>query len=271
MIEIAALQIASLSFDKTKLNYYLTIARAKKCKILVLGEYAINLFFKELEKMPKSFIKEQIKRQKDILKELAKIYNMTIVTPAIISEKDGFKKVIMRVSPNSTHTYEQQVLINYKHWNEEKFFANEIKPFTQPMIFVQDGVKIAVMFGFEIHFDKIWEEVMKKKVDVVIVPTASTFESKERWRDILRARAFINSCYVLRVNHIGTFADKKIQWVFYGDSFLVEPDGEIINYLGSKEELLIAKINPDVCKKTRRDWGFATAVSKRDKIEEESK
>ena len=76
---------------------------------------------------------------------------------------------------------------------------------------------------------------------------------------------------MLRVNHIGTFADKKIQWVFYGDSFLVEPDGEIINYLGSKEELLIAKINPDVCKKTRRDWGFATAVSKRDKIEEESK
>jgi len=267
MINIAALQTSTLSFDKAKLDYYLNIARAKKCKIFVLGEWSINHFFKELEKMPITLIKEQIRHQKEILKNTSKTYNMIIITPAIVLDKENkLKKVMIKFSPNSTSIYEQQVLINYPHWNEERFFANRIKPFEAPMIFSVEHIKIAVMFGFEIHFDKIWEEVMRKKVDIVIVPTASTFDSKDRWRDVIRARAFTNSCYVLRVNRIGSFSDKKVQWVFYGDSFLCEPDGEIQNSLGSKEELLIAQIDSKISKKARKNWGFSTAVQKREKV-----
>lgn len=262
-LNIAALQLASLSFDKAKLDYYLTIAKSKNCQLLVLGEYVINLFFKELEKTPIALIKEQAAHQKEILKKMATNYNITIIAPTIAVEKERPKKVIMRFSAASTQSYEQQALINYKHWNEEKFFDNECKELGSPMIFNMDKVKCAVLYGYEVHFDHLWQEIMKKKVDVVIVPTASTFDSKLRWRDLLKTRAFLNSTYLLRVNRVGSFHDKTTQWVFYGDSFLANPSGEIILSAGNKEEMMIATIDKETVHNARKDWGFHHALQKR--------
>ena len=262
-LNIAALQLASLSFDKAKLDYYLTIAKSKNCQLLVLGEYVINLFFKELEKTPIALIKEQAAHQKETLKKMATNYNITIIAPTIIVEKDRPKKVIIKFSAASTQTYEQQLLINYKHWNEEKFFDNEARELESPMVFHIGKVKCAVMYGFEVHFDPLWHELHKKKVDVVIVPTASTFNSKPRWRDILKTRAFLNSTYVLRVNRVGSFHDKKVQWIFYGDSFLANPAGEIELSAGNKEEMMIATIDREIAANARKDWGFHHALQKR--------
>ena len=263
-LNIACLQVAALSFDKAKLDYYLTIAKSKRCQILVLGEYVINLFFKELEKTSLSLIKEQTKHQKEILKKLASGYNITIIAPVVTVEKDEIRKVVMRFSPHSTQSYEQQLLINYKHWNEEKFFHNPVAPLTAPMIFSQGRFRCAVMYGFETHFDPLWEEVRQKKVDVVIVPTASTFDSRPRWRELLKTRAFLGSTYVLRANRVGSYHDKSIQWIFYGDSFLADPAGNIVNSLGNKEELMIATIDKESVTQARRNWGFGAALSKRE-------
>ncbi len=263
-LNIACLQVAALSFDKAKLDYYLAIAKSKRCQVLVLGEYVINLFFKELEKTPFSLIKEQTKHQKEILKKLASGYNITIIAPVVTVEKDQIKKVIMRFSAQSAHSYEQQFLINYKHWNEEKFFDNPIAPLTAPMIFTVGRIRCAVMYGFETHFDPLWQEVRNKKIDVVIVPTASTFDSKPRWRELLKTRAFLNSTYVLRVNRVGSYHDKKVQWIFYGDSFLADPAGNIVTALGNKEEMMIASIDKEMAFQARRNWGFQTALLKRE-------
>ena len=93
-LNIAALQIASISFDKAKLDYYLTLAKSKKCKVFVLGEYVINLFFKELEKAPLSLIKEQSSYQRKNLQQLANSYNMVIIAPAIVVKKEEIKNDI---------------------------------------------------------------------------------------------------------------------------------------------------------------------------------
>jgi predicted amidohydrolase len=262
-LNIAALQVASLSFDKAKLDYYLTIAKSKQCQLLVLGEYVINLFFKELEKTPIGLIKEQAAHQKEILKKLATNYNITLIAPTIIVEKESPKKVIMRFSPASTQSYEQQLLINYRHWNEERFFDNPVAELCAPMVFAVGKVKCAVMYGFETHFDPLWHELQKKKIDVVIVPTASTFDSKERWRTLLKSRAFLNSVYILRVNRVGSYHEKKVQWIFYGDSFLADPAGEITLSSGNKEEIMIATIDKEVVTTARKEWGFHHALQKR--------
>lgn len=265
-INIAALQIGSLSFDKAKLDYYLTIAKSKKCSVFVIGEYVVNLFFKELEKISFELIREQSEFQKKSLKELAKSYNITIIAPIILVEKKRLIKAIVKFSPNFMQIYEQQVLINYPHWNEEKFFDNEIKPLATPMIFNIKKIKCAVMFGFEIHYDNLWLELQKKRVDVVIIPTASTFDSKERWRELLKSRSFLNNLYILRVNKVGNFLDKKTQWNFYGDSLLTSPCGNLIQTLGSKEEMMIATIDKDTVIKSRKEWGFYNAIQKRNLI-----
>ncbi len=265
-MNVVALQLSTLPMSKAKLDYYLNICKKRDVSLVLLGEYNLNSFFKELESMPKLMIKKQSTHKINILKELAKEYNLIIVAPIIIFKKDKMYKTIARFTPKTTHFQNQQYLINYKHWNEEKFFDNEISNEYSPMIFTINGMKIAAMNGFELHFDNIWLEILKKKVDLVLLPTVSTFGSEQRWSELIKARAFLNGAFILRANRIGEYTDKEISWKFYGESYLVYPNGEIHNILGSKEEMLIAQIDKSISKDVKRDWGFGAQITKREKL-----
>ncbi|HIC43015.1 MAG TPA: carbon-nitrogen hydrolase family protein [Sulfurimonas sp.] len=259
----AILQIPSVGMSTSKFDYYLRIAKSKGCKVVLLGEYLLDRFFKELENTPVEMIKEQSDHHIKTLKALAKEYGVTIIAPLVIIKKKQPYKTIVKFSPTSTSYYHQQILINYKHWNEEKFFANEKAPLKAPLIFSVDGFKFAVMAGFELHFDTFWQEIMSKNVDAVLLPTVSTFESHQRWRELIKMRAFTNSCYIIRANRIGEYIEGDYNWNFYGDSLVVSPDGEIENHLGNQEELLMIDLDKKEVKDARKSWGFKEALQKR--------
>ena len=259
----AILQIPSVGMSTAKFDYYLRIAKSKGCKVVVLGEYLLNRFFKELENTPIAMIKEQSDHHIKTLKTLAKEYDVTIIAPLVIVKKKQAYKTIVKFSPTSSVYYYQQILINYKHWNEEKFFANEVSELKAPMIFTIDGFKFAVMAGYELHFDAFWQEVMAKNVDAVLLPTVSTFESHERWRELIKMRAFTNNCYIIRANRIGEYVEGEFSWNFYGDSLVVSPEGEIENHLGNQEELLMIDLDKKAVKTARKSWGFKEALQKR--------
>jgi len=259
----AILQIPSVGMSASKFDYYLRIAKSKGCRVVVLGEYLLNRFFKELETTPIDMIKEQSDHHIKTLKALAKEYDMNIIAPLVVVKKKQAYKTIVKFSPTSTSYYYQQILINYKHWNEEKFFANKIEALKGPLTFSVDGFKFAVMAGFELHFDAFWQDIMSKNVDAVLLPTVSTFESHQRWRELIKMRAFTNSCYIVRANRIGEYAEGDINWNFYGDSLVVSPLGEIENHLGNQEELLMIDLDKKSVKTARKGWGFKEALQKR--------
>ena len=259
----AILQIPSVGMSTAKFDYYLRIAKSKGCKVVVLGEYLLNRFFKELENTPIAMIKEQSDHHIKTLKVLAKEYGVTIIAPLVIVKKKQAYKTIVKFSPSATSYYHQQILINYKHWNEEKFFANEAGPLQAPMTFSIEGFKFAVMAGFELHFDAFWQAVMAKNIDAVLLPTVSTFESHERWRELIKMRAFTNNCYIIRANRIGEYMEGGYSWNFYGDSLVVNPEGEIENHLGNQEELLMIDLDKKAVKAARKSWGFKEAIQKR--------
>lgn len=262
-MRIAILQLPSIGMGSNKLDNYARVAHQKGVKLILLGEYLLNPFFKELVQTPISMIQEQSNHQIETLKTLALKYDLIFVAPIVTVKKKECTKMIVKVSARSVTYYPQQFLINYPHWNEEKFFANPIEPVKVPMIFAIDGFKFAVMGGFELHFDPLWEAVSSKGVDVVLVPSASTFESHNRWRELIKMRAFTHSCYILRANRIGEYNDEKYAWKFYGDSMLVSPDGEVEADLGNTEELLIVDLDRKVLTEARKGWGFKEALKKR--------
>lgn len=252
-MKIAALQINSLPYQQTKINYYLSTLKSKKVSLLVIGEYVLNLFFKEIETSSLAMIKEQSVRQYELFKKLSTQYNMIIIAPLIYVEKEEVKKTVVKFSPHSTKRYDQQVLMPYTFWNEKKFFSNDKKE--SPMVFTLEGFRIGVMFGYEAHFDEFWSYFRQKRVHLVVVPSVSTFESNDRWFEMLKTFAFLNNCYVLRVNRVGQYEE----WKFYGESFLIDPHGEAVNRLGDKEELLIEEITKESVTQARRDWGFVSS------------
>lgn len=259
----AVLQLNSQGMSSTKLYKHIRIAHAKGVKVLLLGEYVLNPFFKELKAMSLSMIKEQAIHQIKVLKELSTTYKMTIIAPLVIVKKKALYKTIAKFAPSSTAYYQQQILINYAHWNEEKFFSNAINPIQTPMIFTVDGFKFGVMSGFELHFDAMFEHLDKRKIDCLLLPSVSTFDSYERWKTLISSRAFTHNCYVLRANRIGEYKDDEFTWKFYGDSVLASPNGELITHLGNKEELMIVDMSHTEVLQARKSWGFQEAIHKR--------
>ena len=262
-MKAAVLQLSAQGMSSTKLYNYVRIANKKNVKILLLGEYVLNPFFKELKSLSTRMIKEQATHQIKILKELSKTYSMVIIAPLIIVKKQKVYKTIAKFTPNSTSYYQQQLLINYPHWNEEKFFDNEIKKIQSPLVFKIDGFKFALMSGFELHFDEIWRKLTNKKIDCVLLPSVSTFDSYERWKNLISSRAFTHNCYILRANRIGEYKDKELNWQFYGDSILASPNGEILSHLGNKEELMLVDMSHTEVVQARRSWGFREMINKR--------
>ena len=265
-MRVASLQLSSQGMSSTKLYNHIRIAHKQGVKVLLLGEYILNPFFKELKTLSMSMIKEQADFQSKTLRELSTTYDITIIAPLIIIKKNKAYKTIAKFAPSSTSYYEQQVLINYGHWNEEKFFSNEIKEFKTPLVFKIDGFKFAVMSGFELHFDEFFSMLKPKNIDCILVPSVSTFESYERWKALILSRAFINNCYILRANRIGEFSDKEYDWKFYGDSLLASPNGELLEHLGNKEELMIVDMEHSQVVDARRAWGFKDSTNKRKQL-----
>lgn len=168
-------------------------------------------------------------------------------------------KSCAKFSPSEVKFYDQNILMDYPHWNEEGFFANRKSRKIgkiSPMIFSEGGVKFGVCFGYEAHFDVFWRYFMQKNVGCVLVPCASTFESGGRWRELLKMRAFTNSLYVIRANRIGEVKFGESEFKFYGESFVVTPSGEIANELKNEEGVLMCEVDADEIAAARGLWKF---------------
>jgi len=263
---VAALQLPTLGMNATRLEFYLKQAHSRGADVMLLGEYVLNHFFKEFATMAPNMVKEQSRKHMELLKNLALKYDIVFIAPIIVTKKDGYHKTIVKVTSKYTKYYEQQILLPYAHWNEKKFFANPVVPLKTPMTFTIKNFKIMVMAGFELHFDPFWQEVTRKKIDLVMLPTASTFGSHNRWREIIKTKAFLHGCFILRANRLGEYSDDEVKWKFYGDTMLVSPEGEVEMMLEDKESMLIEIIDKTEITEHRRSWGFERELKQREAL-----
>ena len=252
MSKIAALQLSTLPLSDARLDYYLKACKDSGANLVVLGDYVLNSFFTELCAMSKQLIKEQSESKKASLAEFAKKYELTIIAPYVSVENKGFKKLCLKVSPSEIKSYEQQILMPYAHWNEDKFFCNHSEKL-RLFSFSYQNLKCALLFGFEAHFDVFWQLILQKRVDLVIIPCASTFNSEQRWKELLKTRAFLSNTAILKVNRIGNVSGDE-EWRFYGDSFFVNAFGELCENLSDREEMLI--IDTPKASEAKKLWGF---------------
>ena len=84
----AILQLPSIGMGGSTLENYTRAAHNKGVKLMVLGEYLLNPFFKELIQTPTSMIREQSIHQIETLKTLALKYDMVFVAPIITVKKN---------------------------------------------------------------------------------------------------------------------------------------------------------------------------------------
>ncbi|CAM2778859.1 carbon-nitrogen hydrolase family protein [Helicobacter burdigaliensis] len=257
-MKIGALQLGE-NKTQSELAAYLKTASEQKAKVVVLGEYLLGDFFKKIESKNKKIFLEEAKTQYSMLLELSCKFSIMLVAPVIEVVGTKFYKSIAIINKGKTLFYRSQRLMPYEHWNEANFFNNTLsKTIKMPPVFKIGSFKFSVLFGYELHFDEFWLKFKQNQVDCVLLPSASTFDSSLRWRSIIKMRAFLNSCYILRANRIGQYEDKenKTTWNFYGDSLFVNPVGEVIDCLGDREELLIVELDKKQLDLFKECWQF---------------
>jgi len=125
---VGALQLSTLGMNATRLEFYLRNARERGVRLMLMGEYVLNHFFKELQNMPRSMVREQTKQHIKLLRRYAKEYDMVFVAPIVRISKKQYYKSIAKITPKSIKYYDQQILIPYKHWDEQGFIANPVAP-----------------------------------------------------------------------------------------------------------------------------------------------
>ncbi len=265
-MRVAALQLSTLPLSNSKLDNYLKICSQKGVRVVVLAEYVLNTFFKELQNMPRMLIAEQSRHKIEALSHYAGMYGLIIVAPIVLVEDGKVYKAIGKFSSEGVEFVNQNFLINYSHWDEDSFFDNAKSDAINFIQFDYHGITYAAINGFDIHFDQVWIEMVKRGVEVVLVPSVSTFGSNQRWNEILKSRALLNSMYILRVNRVGTYNDEESLWKFYGETYLINPFGEIEKSLNSKEELLIININKEEVTEAKETWKFQEQLRVREII-----
>lgn len=254
-MKIAICQTNTLPLKENALMSY--FKHFQRDSLVVFSEYAFDLFFTDLQKTSKELIAQLSSQKILLLQKIAKIFKITIVMPLIIAEESKIFKKIAVIDSKKTQFYVQQKLINYSHWNEEVFFDNpKVRNLKTPLIFEKNNFKIAVLFGFELHFDALWLKLKDKDVDIVLIPTASTLNSHERWQMLCRSRAFCNSCLVVRINRVGKVVLEDREFDFYGESLVVNPNAEIEEKLDHKESIAYVEIDKKDLDTQAIQWGF---------------
>lgn len=225
----------------------------RQIDLVVLGDFVANKFFKEYSS--KTPLKREFSTQEKYFSTLAKKYSTTIITPLIEYKGDKFYKSILIADSNQNRFYQASHLMDFSHWNEMAFFDNSLKA-KEPLIFSVANLKVSVIFGWEAHFDEVFIKLRKKGVDVLIIPTASTFSSNARWAKLLAMRSFLNSCFIVRANRVGSYVEGSIEWKFYGESFIAMPDGSLVDMLGDKEGILVSEISENALQEIKGVWKF---------------
>lgn len=226
--------------------------------LVLLPEYVATPFFLELTSLEPEKIDGHSQARLEQLQALSTKHGVVFSVPLVFLKEQGLFKQIALISPQDTQFYNQQRLVGFEHWMEAQFFANpQPTDFKPPPTLEIEGIKVAPLFGYELHFDKLWVVLQEAGVEVVLVSTASTFESFERWRCVLRSRAFCNSMLVARANRIGMVRkDQNIPWRFYGDSLIALPDGSVASSLEGDLGVLHLEVQKVYLQAWAKEWGF---------------
>lgn len=124
---------------------------------------------------------------------------------------------------------------------ESYFESEDTQSGDSPQIIEVKGVKIGLSICYDVRFPELYRDYQQSGVQLVLVPSAFTFNTgKLHWDTLLSARAIENLFYVAAANQTGTHPNGRAT---YGHSQIVDPWGKVMVQLDSNEGFITADID----------------------------
>jgi N-carbamoylputrescine amidase len=253
-MKIAGIQFACLPEKEQNLE------KAAKILNMAAGEEARIVCFQELFNLP-WFPKERntavfgLAEPRDgetirFMQERAKASETVVLVPFF--ERDGSSYfnscAVIDADGRLAGVYRKVHVPDLPLWEEKFYFTPSMDGFP---VFTTAYGKIAV----QISWDNLYHEGARilalKGADMIFAPTACAFRSQSIWQTVISGNAISNGLFIMRVNRVGSEEAQD----FYGMSFCVNPEGELIGGpTGRADSLLLADIDPAFSERVRREW-----------------
>jgi N-carbamoylputrescine amidase len=114
--------------------------------------------------------------------------------------------------------------------------------------------KIGILICHDRHYPEGARALALNGAEIVLIPSATPDKSLSRkvWEKELCAHAIFNEYFVAGLNRTGQEGD----YLYYGQSVVFDPAGEMLAQAGPDEEVLIVDCDLDLITHRRRAWQF---------------
>jgi len=117
-------------------------------------------------------------------------------------------------------------------------------------VYDTDIGKIGIVICFDRHMPESIRTCVLRGAQIILIPTANTTrEPRELFEWELRVAAMQNGVFIACCNRVGIEDDME----FYGESIIVDPDGNIVAKAGEAEQILSADINLSLVDEARKN------------------
>ncbi len=193
----------------------------------------------------------------ELLAPIAKQYAMAIVVPLYEREQAGVyynTAAIIDADGSYLGKYRKTHIPQTSGFWEKYFFRPGNMGYP---VFKTRYATIGAYICYDRHFPEGARALGLAGAEIVYNPSATVAGlSQHLWKIEQPAHAIANGYYVGAINRVGTEAPWNIG-KFYGNSYFVNPRGEIIA-CGSEDndELVVASLDLDMIEEVRRTWQF---------------
>ena len=187
-------------------------------------------------------------RQAKLIKQLCKLakqYRMNLFVGLVERRVSKFYNSLVAITASGEllGVYRKQHLFRYTNAgiDESLCFSRGNRALVVKLGAWRFGLSIC----FDVRFASLYEYYRKKLVDVVLIPSAFTYETgKQHWDLLTRTRALDSQAYVIAPNQYGY---DSLHRRCYGHSRIVDPFGQVIcEALSDSDEIILTKLSKKV-------------------------
>lgn len=115
---------------------------------------------------------------------------------------------------------------------------------SQIVTYQLNGINIGCAICYDLRFAELFIELFKRQVEVIIIPSAFTFATGQaHWEVLLRARAIETQSFIVAPAQTGNYQENGEEKKFWGHSMAIDPWGNILADLGTKEGYRTVDLN----------------------------
>jgi predicted amidohydrolase len=149
-------------------------------------------------------------------------------------------------------TYRKINLFNFAASQHQYNEASFLSAGNQIVTYEIDGITFGCAICFDLRFCHIFQALTKKSVDVIVLPSAFTYETgKAHWEILCRARAIENQSFLLAPAQTGKRVDQNKQLECYGHSMVVDPWGNVVAKLEGEVGFVTQELDFNLLKQVR--------------------